>query len=123
VSIKDDSYSFYSSFFCILLEVEGYFTRSTARAGTIVRENIEQPRFETTPNSVIFTPCLMKLKIVVVSSGTDDPIATIIPVISLLKLYLLEILTREGIIKRSAIIAKLRRMYIAKMSSRIKMPL
>lgn len=57
-----------------------------AIAGTIVTVKHADPRLQATPNSVIFTPCLKKLNIVVANSGTRFPIATTIPVISQLKL-------------------------------------
>ena len=75
-------------------------------AGTIVIVNKAQPRLVAIPNSVILTPCLIKESNVVVSSGTRPPIATTIPVTSLLNLYHEDIVIRAGIMNLSATIAR-----------------
>lgn len=67
-----------------------------AMAGTTVMLNIPQPILQATPNSVILMPCDMKERIVVANSGIKFPIATTIPVVSLLNLYLFEMFNREG---------------------------
>jgi len=92
--------------------------KSTAIAGTIVTPKQALPKLQAIPNSVIFTPCLIKERTVVASSGTKLPIATTIPVISQLKPYLFDILRRAGNKNLSDIKARLRRMYIAKRTSR-----
>ena len=91
-----------------------------AIAGITVIEKTALPMLLAKPNSVILTPCLRKLSMVVVSSGTEFPSATTIPVTSLLNLYHLDILKSDGIRKCSAIKARLISKYIAKMTSKKK---
>jgi hypothetical protein len=76
-----------------------------ATAGTTVIVKQADPKLHATPNSVILTPCLKKLNIVVVSSGIRLPIATTIPVMSQLRPYLLDMLINEGIKNLSATMA------------------
>jgi hypothetical protein len=78
-----------------------------AMAGTIVTPKQAEPRLHAIPNSVIFTPCLIKERTVVANSGTKLPIATTIPVMSQLSPYLLEIFRRDGSKNLSEISAKL----------------
>jgi hypothetical protein len=73
---------------------------------------------QATPNSVIFTPCLIKERTVVASSGTKLPMATTIPVISQLRPYLFEIFRRAGNRNLSEIRAKFMRIYIANNTSK-----
>ena len=73
-----------------------------ATAGTTVIEKHAVPILQATPNSVILTPCLIKLRTVVVSSGMRLPIATTIPVMSLLRWYRFEIFINDGMRNNSA---------------------
>lgn len=95
--------SFFAFGFLTLLEPA---VSKKATAGTMVIAKQAEPKLQATPNSVILTPCLKKLRIVVVSSGIKLPIATTMPVISQLRPYLFDILTKAGIKKLSAINAK-----------------
>lgn len=59
---------------------EEYRAMSAANAGTIVTDKTAVPKLLATPNSAILTPCFMKLRSVVASSGTKLPTATMSPV-------------------------------------------
>ena len=89
-------------------------------AGTIVTPKQAHPRLHATPNSVIFIPCLKKLRTVVANSGMRFPIATTIPVMSQLNPYLFDILRSAGKSNLSEISAKSIRMYRANTISKAK---
>lgn len=82
-----------------------------------MRVNEAQPMLQATPNSVILTPCDMKLNIVIANSGIRFPTATRIPVQSFESLYLTDMFKREGRRYFSANNARKTNRYIEKITS------